>query len=250
MANGNDTGEHRGIGYRNWLALLVLGFSIVAVTVLAITVIKVNSGEAIHVMSAVLPLLGSWVGTILAYYFSKENFEAATKSVTALAAQVSPQEKLRSTPVKDKMIKRGGMHIQPITTTETDEQLILADILNRLVEAKKGQRIPFLNERDNPLYVIHRSTIDRFLTDKFASSSPPADIKTLTLRELLDALGIKDRGDKTFAVVKEDATLADAKAAMEAIPGCQDVFITKSGTMNEPVVGWITNVMIESESKV
>jgi hypothetical protein len=250
MANGDSTEGRGGIGYRNWLALLVLGFSIVSVTALAITVMLLNKGEAQHVMSSVLPLLGSWVGTILAYYFSKENFEAATKSVTALAAQVSPQEKLRSTPVKDKMIKRGGMHIQPITPTETDEQLILADILNRLAEAKKGQRIPFLNERDNPLYVIHRSTIDRFLTDKFAFSSPPADISTLTLRDLLTTLDIKDRGDKTFAVVKEDATLADAKAAMESIPGCQDVFITKSGTMSDPVLGWITNVMIESESKV
>jgi hypothetical protein len=250
MANDNSTESRGGIGYRNWLALLVLGFSIFSVTLLAVIVMLLHRDQAQNVMSSVLPLLGSWVGTILAYYFSKENFEAATKSVSELAKQITPQEKLRSTPVKDKMIKRGSMHIQPVTTTETDEQLMLADILNRLVEAKKGQRIPFLNERDNPLYVIHRSSIDRFLTDKFASSSPPTDIKTLTLRELLDALGLKDRGDKTFAVVKEDATLADAKAAMESIPGCQDVFITKSGTMSEPVVGWITNVMIESESKV
>ena len=48
----------------------------------------------------------------------------------------------------------------------------------------------------------------------------------------------------SFAVVSEDATLADAKAAMESVRDCLDVFVTKSGTKDEPVLGWVTNVLI------
>jgi len=47
---------------------------------------------------SVLPLLGVWVGTLLAYYFSKENFEAATKSVTEMAREIGGMEKLRAIP--------------------------------------------------------------------------------------------------------------------------------------------------------
>jgi hypothetical protein len=31
---------------------------------------------------------------------------------------------------------------------------------------------------------------------------------------------------------------------------CQDVFVTKAGTRNEPILGWITNAIIEDNAKV
>ena len=53
-----------------------------------------------------MPLFGTWVGTILAFYFSKANFEAATKSVTKIAETkiASIDEKLSATLVSEKMI--------------------------------------------------------------------------------------------------------------------------------------------------
>src|SRR5713226_1358319 len=99
---------------RFWLAIGVTIVSIIAVAVLAMQVIdhakdKDIAGNAQNVLNSVLPLLGTWVGTILAYYFSKENFEAATKSVTELAKQITPQEKLKAALAKDKMIVPGSM---------------------------------------------------------------------------------------------------------------------------------------------
>ena len=37
---------------------------------------------------------------------------------------------------------------------------------------------------------------------------------------------------------------------MERISGCQDVFVTKGGTESEPVIGWVTNVVIAENAKV
>src|SRR5688572_6020838 len=34
-----------------------------------------------RIFSSLLPLLGTWVGTVLAYYFSSKNFETASQSV-------------------------------------------------------------------------------------------------------------------------------------------------------------------------
>jgi hypothetical protein len=44
------------------------------------------------VFAAVVPLIGTWVGTLLAYNFSRENFEAAsqaTKDTYAAASSLS-----------------------------------------------------------------------------------------------------------------------------------------------------------------
>jgi len=249
MANGNGNGtDKEGMGYRNVLALIILIFSIAGVLTIGITVVIQKPDNATVVMTAVLPLLGTWVGTILAYYFSKENFEAATRSVTELAKQITPQEKLRSTPAKEKMIPKDKMYFEQVTAGTTPANIKLMDVLNRLVAANKGRRIPFLNEQDHPLYVIHRSMVDKFLADNALSASP-ADPKTLTLQNLLDSPELKSRVDKSFAVIKEAATLADAKTAMDAIPDCQDVFVTKTGNTNEPILGWITNVIIEDNSR-
>jgi hypothetical protein len=49
---------------------------------------------------------------------------------------------------------------------------------------------------------------------------------------------------KAIAFVSVDQTLADAKAAMDAVPGCQDVIVTQSGAPTMPVIGWIMNTDI------
>ncbi len=53
----------------------------------------------------------------------------------------------------------------------------------------------------------------------------------------------------TFETVDENATMAEAKAAMGATPKCQDIFVTKTGSRSEAILGWITNAIIEENSK-
>lgn len=50
--------------------------------------------------------------------------------------------------------------------------------------------------------------------------------------------------------MKREATLADAKSAMDSLPNCQDVFVTQGGTRNEEVQGWVTNVIIAENATV
>jgi len=59
-----------------------------------------------------------------------------------------------------------------------------------------------------------------------------------------------DKIEHSIDTVREDATLADVKALMEKNPHCQDVFVTKGGGRNEPVLGWITNAIVEENTKL
>lgn len=67
---------------------------------------------------------------------------------------------------------------------------------------------------------------------------------------LLSDPEFKSKLETSFAVVPQTATLADAKRAMESTPWCQDTFVTRTGTRTEPIIGWITNVIIEASSQV
>jgi hypothetical protein len=201
------------------------------------------------VFTAVLPLFGAWVGTILAFYFGKENFEAATRSVTNIAKAVGFMEKLKEIKVKDKMIRREDMSV--IAKPDNDiPQIKLTDILNTISSASKGVRLPILNDKDNPVYMIHRSVVDQYLAAQALSKPPPADLSALTLNDFLADKTLKDMVEKSFTAIKEDATMAEAKNAMDRTPNCQDVFVTTGGTIQEPVIGWITNVIIQEIATV
>jgi hypothetical protein len=54
----------------------------------------------------------------------------------------------------------------------------------------------------------------------------------------------------SVAIVPEDATLADARALMDALPKCQDVFVTAGGKKDGVVRGWVTNVIIQQNSEI
>lgn len=115
----------------------------------------------------------------------------------------------------------------------------LYDLLNETVT-----RIPVLNYNSNLLYVIHQSIIYKFIFDKSIAASKdgkPFDVKALTLEEFLRQDDIKELVTDAVAFINKDATVLEAKEAMEEIRNCQDVFITENGGREEKIIGWLTN---------
>jgi hypothetical protein len=123
------------------------------------------------VFNTLVPLFGTWVGTVIAFYFAKENFSAATQST-------------------------------------------------RFFYDNRGRQ--FADAAGQPR---------------------PATLADLLAEPELQAMVTK------IAIVARNSTLADAKAAMASVEGCQDVFVTSTGQRNEAVVGWITNVDIANHSR-
>lgn len=235
--------------FRHWFAMTIFVLSIAGLTAVSIFMIHTKPDKIENVFGAVVPLIGTWVGTLLAYYFSKENFESASKSIQQIAESASGQEKLKSTPVKDAMRPLGDIIFYPIKKGE-EGNCKLADLLAKF---KTLERMP-LFENNTIVYLIYRATINTFIANK-ALQSGGGPVADLTLKNFLDEDEDAKKGvyEKSFGFVDENADLAKAKAVMEAIEtynACNDIFVTKSGKKDEAILGWITDNAIARYSKV
>jgi hypothetical protein len=86
--------------------------------------------------------------------------------------------------------------------------------------------------------------LDQYVSRKI-SKDRSASLDELTLEEVLTELPeVKAMFTGTAAFVGSEATLGEAKLAMNATRNCYDVFVTDTGQPQEPVLGWITDVTI------
>jgi hypothetical protein len=86
----------------------------------------------------ILPMIGTWVGTVLAFHFGKEQLEAATRSVTSIARELTPDEKLRSIRGTDKMIPRSAAY----AVNEDPGKLKLVEAVANLDREKRAIGCP------------------------------------------------------------------------------------------------------------
>ena len=234
--------------FRDVLSNRMVQTSLIGVILLAVLVIAygwtVNDKQIVQmVYTATLPLFGAWVGTILAFYYGRENLEASTRNFTKIAESVGGIEKLKEIEVTTKMIAKKDMTFD----NRSVEKIKLTEIINKLSER---ERLPILNDKGAIVYMIHRSYIDRYMTQK-ALESPPPKLQDLTLKDLLEGDSkLKEVFERSFGFVKESATLAESKTVMESLPKCQDVFVTKNGSKDDPVISWITNTIIQEAGKL
>src|SRR5665647_1346053 len=97
---------------RNLIALIITGLVVGVTVYIAIYIlynpVKNDDGSISvnfpFIGQTLLPLWGTWIGTVLAFYFGKANFEAATKSYQDVIKNMSPEEKIAKLLVKDVML--------------------------------------------------------------------------------------------------------------------------------------------------
>ena len=71
-----------------WALVAILAIATLIIVVAGINAIRVTEKEqrdqffdiAKYVLGVLLPVIGAWVGTVLAFYFGQVNFEAASRS--------------------------------------------------------------------------------------------------------------------------------------------------------------------------
>jgi hypothetical protein len=201
------------------------------------------------VFNIILPVLGTWVGTLLAFYFSRENFESATKSVANIAGRLTNMDKLRTVPVVQKMIPRKDITTLSDELNRKQGSLTLKEITGYM-EEQRISRLPIFEDNWAFKYIIHKSAVDEFKSARVNNPPQGATIDSLarlTLGDMLAEEKYRRLFTSSVGITPVTATLADAKQKMDNIPDCDDVFVTETGDKREPVLGWITNdVLIES----
>jgi len=195
------------------------------------------------VFGSLLPLLGTWVGTVLAFYFAKANFESAAKNTKDL---LGITERLRATPVESVMLKMTDPSVikRTLALSEKPESLKIAGLV-KIMRDNRRNRLPVLNSDGSPMFVIHLSILTDYISTKALSATGESKpVGDLTISDLQTDDAQLYQQILTWVCVKLGATSAEAKRAMEDVPGCSDVFVTTAGRKSDPAVGWLTNVEI------
>jgi len=185
------------------------------------------------------------VGTVLAYYFSRKNFETASQSVERMVTLTTDQ-RLAQLSVDEEMLKPSD-----ITLCRISVGMTLADFTLRSLRGSfTGQvtRLPIVDEKGVVSYILHQSGLFKFVADQALAGKSPAEIEKLTLKDLVQEAEVKD-WVANIAYTSEGSTVAEAKRKMELQAGCQDLVVTRTGAKTEPMLGWMTNVHIGRLSK-
>jgi hypothetical protein len=219
--------------------------------------------NAKDILNILLPVIGTWMGTILAFYFSKDNFEAANRQAKSLLDQINPTDQtLKDLKVSGVMITPDNGMLLKYKDERDFEATKLSDLIQKL-EQTNTERSPIVKSDDMTfLFLIYRTTIERFqlqfekpgaiTTD--AAHPLPADKGDLTVAHLLNSnfelIKMIKAIDLNKCFLPITATLSDVRKAMQDNGLCQDVFITNTGKKTEPVLGWITNTMIIEKAQL
>jgi hypothetical protein len=137
----------------------------------------------------------------------------------------------RPIPVRERMLPIEQTYYKN-AAKEALQEVLLASLVKEM-GTRDVTRLPILDGK-SAKSIVHRATINEYLADREITVGT---VEGLTLADLLadnaDAL------DNSYVEVSPDATMEEARDAMSAQPGCQDVFVTENGA----VIGWLTNVM-------
>lgn len=245
MASNNGFQLSGGTLIRNLIAVSITVFVILGTFALAIVAICTDqvSGGLSFIAQTFLPLWGTWIGTVLAFYFSKDNFESASRSYQQIIGRLNPDEKLSRLVVKEVMIPFN--RIEFLRYPDDIKRKILTEVLPD-PRFRSYNRYAFFTSGNVVQTMIHRSLFDRFISSAVASRVPQAIIEEYTVQNLLEAPSVEIQSNLAngYTFISENATLLDVKMVMEAQKECQDVFVTKNGKANEPVIGLITNNLL------
>jgi hypothetical protein len=234
---------------RNIIALIITGFVMAGTVLICIYCLFMTIKPNLDfVGQSLLPLWGTWFGTVLAFYFGKANFEAAAKSYQEVIKTFSPEEKIAKLSVEAVMI-----HYDQIE--HLDYELEKDKNINEILKYQRFKaynRYAIFNQNHVLRCIIHRSAFYQFIAQQVETGKDNTFINGLKLCNIIDDSSdeIKSLLFKGHNFVKLSASLLEAKNAMDAIPECQDVFVTDSGKANEPVLGLITNNLIMEKAKV
>jgi hypothetical protein len=173
--------------FKNHLAALVFILSFFGLLLTALWSLREPPGSGREVFNVLAPLFGTWWGTILTFYFTRENFKEANEAVNRIVDRLTPEQSLAETPVRQVMKPRGSIKARQLKEGEDENAILIGDLTALVGEGYS--RVLIFTPRDAIKYVIHESTLNRFIADRSrlveAGQAPAGSLSAATLPELL-----------------------------------------------------------------
>jgi hypothetical protein len=225
------------------IGMVLAGMALLTAMAFVALVVPQNDDSRLEttrfVFAAVVPLIGTWIGTVLAFYFTSDNLKAAadaqraaTESTATLMGTLAP-----SMPVRAAMKTFDEIDPREVVKDDGAAQKLVLDDLWKKLRPERG-RIPIFDESHVPLYVVHDEDISRYAA--LDNNRKVGELgASHTLAELL-ADATLQRAVKAFTAIGPEASLGDARAKMSTDKEMKDLFVTADGTVSTKALGWIT----------
>ncbi len=238
----NNDKQKVTVNPKNIIAISIAGLAVVTTLWITGHVLICNPTEGMDtVTKSILPLVATWMGAVIAYYFAKDNFNAAADRYDSMINKLSPDDRMKSKSIEKEMIPLND--IKRFQLKDMLGKFILNDIQKE--PTMEGLHRFLFMEGKKCLYIIHRSIFDRFISKKLIKGVTD-EIISLTLKDLIEE---KDEAIYNFvhdSIVYLPVTgnLLDVKKALESKKYCQDAIITKNGRADEELLGWIPDTLL------
>jgi hypothetical protein len=141
----------------------------------------------------------------------------------------------QSITVSERMIEISSIYLKRFN--ETTKNMRLRDLRDEMSGFDK-ERLPIVGEDWRPLYIVHRSMLERYMLDQQLRGEP---LDGLTVGAFLEQAADESLAEM-FVTLAPMASLADAQQAMVGI--VRDVFVTVDGSRNSPTLGWLSNIRL------
>ncbi|MFD2053541.1 hypothetical protein ACFSQT_10690 [Mesorhizobium calcicola] len=213
---------------RQRIAPLVIGIGTSGIAAIALAaIVAVNTKDTdgkyvIGVFSSVLPVFATWVGAVIAFYFSNESFRIAAQAAGAPGmtadngaltgpARMIPYEKITKIELPSTLDKSAIADANALGMDKV--RALFGDTISRIIVFDAKRRA---------IYVLRKKLDD-------TSAKTVADYMAIK-QNTADA--------KNFRILPLSATVADGVRTLELYKTL-DIFITDHGAADEPVTGWV-----------
>lgn len=178
--------------------------------------------ESMNILSILVPVFSTWVGTIIAFYFSNESFRIAAQAAAGQgntadnsplngSARMLPYEKLTKLELKTTVATGAVAEAKAIDMKSVRDKF--SDTASRVIVFDANRRVLFVlrTKLDNKTV----QTIEQYLKQN------------------------QNESDATnFRMLPISATVADGRRTLDLYKTL-DIFITDHGGVDEPVKGWV-----------
>jgi hypothetical protein len=183
------------------------------------------------IFTAVLPVFATWVGTVIAFYFTNESFRQAAQSIRETTGTVESQVNVTDVMISyDKIAKIEKKRAEVRQISMQDVVRLLNDQITRVL---------VFDESKTPVFVIRKKRIPPEWLG--ADNHLTAEGQGKTIDDYLKGMNNENAKDATqYGFVPEGASVATARTQMLNAK-CVDLFVTKSGQKTDPVLGWLSD---------
>jgi hypothetical protein len=183
---------------------------------------------------SVLPILATWVGTVIAFYFTNESYREAARVAQGGIETVKPT-------VAERMIFYDGIGRIEVDTRSDANTWRMDDIWNLMKEPVTRVLI-FEKSKRSPIFIIRKSRIPGEWLDSEKKKWTGGDVKVEDYRKWGD--GSNGSDSIRFEFVPISATLEHAKQVMRD-NNVADIFVTARGQKSDIVLGWLTDDLLK-----